>query len=76
MSGAKYRISTSGGAQPSWRRDGKELFYISTDGRLMAVAMALGGALGARVDAGTPRPLFTAAGATAYAPRGTASGSW
>ncbi len=35
--GAKVRISTNGGAQMRWRRDGKELFYIALDGRLMAV---------------------------------------
>jgi hypothetical protein len=29
--------STNGGAQAQWRRDGKELFYIALDGRLMAV---------------------------------------
>ena len=29
-------MSTNGGAQVRWRRDGKELFYIGLDGRLMA----------------------------------------
>jgi Tol biopolymer transport system component len=33
---ARVQISTDGGAQPRWRRDGKELFYIGLDGRLMA----------------------------------------
>ena len=31
--GRKERISTSGGTQVRWRRDGKELFYIALDGR-------------------------------------------
>ncbi|PYS34448.1 MAG: hypothetical protein DMG14_29455 [Acidobacteria bacterium] len=35
--GGRLRISTNGGAQVRWRRDGKELFYIALDGRLMAV---------------------------------------
>jgi Tol biopolymer transport system component len=35
------RISTNGGAQPRWRRDGKELFYIAMDGQLMAVPIRL-----------------------------------
>jgi len=34
---AKFQISHEGGVQPRWRRDGKELFYISADGKLMAV---------------------------------------
>ena len=63
-SGAKYQISTTGGTQPRWRRDGKELFYFSTDRKLMAVPMALG----ARVEPGTPQALFTAVGLTGYAP--------
>src|SRR5262249_25337741 len=35
--GGKERISTNGGTQVRWSYDGKELFYISADGRLMAV---------------------------------------
>jgi len=36
-SGRKWQISVGGGAQPYWRRDGKELFYISPDRKLIAV---------------------------------------
>jgi len=54
LSGAKYQISTSGGTAPRWRRDGKELFYVSADRKLMAVPVTLG----ATVEAGTPQPLF------------------
>ncbi|MGH9658216.1 MAG: hypothetical protein ACRD96_06705, partial [Bryobacteraceae bacterium] len=36
-SGGKWQISSDGGSQPRWRRDGKELFYVSRDGRMMAV---------------------------------------
>ena len=35
--GSKTAISRDGGSQPRWRRDGKELFYVSSDGKLMAV---------------------------------------
>jgi len=35
--GEKVRVSTGGGGQPRWRGDGKELFYLSPDGSLMAV---------------------------------------
>jgi hypothetical protein len=30
-------VSNSGGAEPRWRHDGKELFFISYDDKLMAV---------------------------------------
>jgi Tol biopolymer transport system component len=50
-------VSTNGGAQARWRRDGKELFYIALDGRLMAVPIRI--APNAQtIDAGTPVPLF------------------
>ncbi len=39
--GGKLQISTNGGAQVRWRRDGKELFYIGLDNRLMAVPIRL-----------------------------------
>ena len=35
----KHRISDRGGRQPRWRADGRELFYISGDDTLVAVAM-------------------------------------
>lgn len=54
LSGAKYQISTSGGNSPRWRRDGRELFYVSADQKLMAVPVKLG----ATIEAGTPQPLF------------------
>src|SRR5262249_16234927 len=37
--GASLPVSKNGGAQVRWRRDGKELFYIAPDDRLMAVAI-------------------------------------
>lgn len=33
----KTLVSTRGGSQPTWRRDGRELFYVAADGTLMAV---------------------------------------
>jgi serine/threonine-protein kinase len=36
---SKLQISTSGGTQPVWARDGRELFYLSVDGQLMSVAV-------------------------------------
>jgi Tol biopolymer transport system component len=55
--GAKLRISTNGGAQPRWRHDGKELFYIELEGRLMAVPIQFA-SNGQTVDPGAPIPLF------------------
>jgi dipeptidyl aminopeptidase/acylaminoacyl peptidase len=37
--GRRIQISNHGGAQPRWRADGKELFYITMDKKLMAVAI-------------------------------------
>jgi serine/threonine protein kinase/Tol biopolymer transport system component len=62
--GAKWQISTTGGTRPQWRTDGKELFYVAADSKLMSVAIKLG----ASVDPATPQALFSSAGATAYAP--------
>ena len=42
--GSKMRISVDGGDQPRWRRDGKELFYVSLDGTLMATDVSIGSA--------------------------------
>ena len=39
---AKWRISTQGGRQPSWRADGRELYYLALDGGLMSVAVGSG----------------------------------
>jgi Tol biopolymer transport system component len=33
--GGKRQVSTAGGAEPHWRADGKELFYLAPDSRLM-----------------------------------------
>jgi hypothetical protein len=38
----KYLVSTPGGAKPEWRRDGRELFYLSPDRQLMAAPVTLG----------------------------------
>jgi eukaryotic-like serine/threonine-protein kinase len=32
-----WQVSNQGGRQPHWRRDGRELFYLTQDGTLMAV---------------------------------------
>ena len=55
--GEKRIVSSAGGAQPRWRHDGKELFYIGLDGRLMAVPLSAS-ADGASLRPGAAAPLF------------------
>jgi hypothetical protein len=38
----RFTISTAGGMQPVWSRDGKELFYIDTDGNIIGVRVGEG----------------------------------
>jgi eukaryotic-like serine/threonine-protein kinase len=40
--GGRYQISVGGGQQPRWRRDGKELFFLSPDRKLMSVTVKTG----------------------------------
>jgi serine/threonine protein kinase len=35
----KWQVSSLGGTQPTWSRDGKELFYYTTQGKMMSVAI-------------------------------------
>jgi Tol biopolymer transport system component len=51
----KWTVSTAGGTQPRWRGDGKELFYVAGDGKLMAVEIK---ATAAAFDHGAPQALF------------------
>jgi DNA-binding winged helix-turn-helix (wHTH) protein/Tol biopolymer transport system component len=51
------RISAEGGFAPLWSRDGRELFYLTADGTLMAAGVQTGQRA---LTAETPRPLFTA----------------
>lgn len=37
--GQRWRVSANGGAQARWRRDGSEIFYVNSTGRLMAVSV-------------------------------------
>jgi serine/threonine protein kinase len=53
----KGQISTNGGAQVRWRPDGKELFYIALDGRLMAVSIRIAPD-SQSIDADPPVALF------------------
>jgi Tol biopolymer transport system component len=66
--GGKFQISTGdGGAQARWRRDGKELFYVAPDGRLMAADVKTA----PHFEAGAPHPLFQTYTVTPAAPSGS-----
>jgi eukaryotic-like serine/threonine-protein kinase len=52
--GGRWRVSTGGGVMPRWRRDGKELFYISPDSQMMAVDVSTRPVF----QSGTPHSLF------------------
>jgi eukaryotic-like serine/threonine-protein kinase len=52
----KWQVSTSGGTQPLWARNGRELFYVSTN-TLMRVPLTSSSIF----QAGTPSKLFGAA---------------
>jgi dipeptidyl aminopeptidase/acylaminoacyl peptidase len=51
----KWQISNTGGVQPMWRKDGKELFYWSAENTLMSVPITLEPAA---VKVGAVHPLF------------------
>jgi eukaryotic-like serine/threonine-protein kinase len=55
-SGGKWQISNSGGSEPQWRGDGKELFYMQ-DNKLMAVEVD---GAGESFRAGIPKELYEA----------------
>jgi eukaryotic-like serine/threonine-protein kinase len=55
--GRRVQVSTDGGTQPRWRRDQRELYFLSAESRLLAVPANLG----VEAKLGTATPLFTLA---------------
>ena len=53
--GGKWQVSSGGGCYPRWRRDGKELFYLSADNKIMAAEVR---ASGSSFTIGAVNPLF------------------
>jgi serine/threonine protein kinase len=53
--GAKWQVSTNGGTMPRWRPDGKELFFIAPDSKLMAATVTISGTT---FQAASPVALF------------------
>ncbi len=55
MPGGKWQVSTAGGHWPRWRRDGREIFYLTPESRLMAAAV---NGQGSAFDVGSVQALF------------------
>jgi serine/threonine protein kinase/Tol biopolymer transport system component len=53
--GEPFPISTAGGVYPRWSRDGKELYYIAPDAKMMAVPIR---ATAGTIEAAAPATLF------------------
>ena len=53
-----WPVSTNGGTRPVWSRDGKELFFISADRKLMVAEVSNSG--GSKFEFTTPKALFEA----------------
>ena len=55
--GRKWLVSKGGGSQSRWRRDGKELYFLSSEGLIMAAAV---NANGSSIEVRAAQPLFQA----------------
>ena len=53
--GRKWQVSTEGGCSARWRRDGREIFYLAPDSKIMAVEVRTSGP---NFEIGAVRPLF------------------
>jgi serine/threonine protein kinase/Tol biopolymer transport system component len=65
QSGGKWQVSVNGGGSPEWRRDGKEIYYISAERKLMAADIRT---TDSSVQVGIPSPLFEATVDVYFAP--------
>ena len=68
--GEKHQISNNGGAQVRWRADGRELFYIAAEGRMMAVSIRYSSD-GRALESGAPQTLFATRSASPTANKQT-----
>jgi serine/threonine protein kinase len=52
----KWQVSTGGGSDPMWSKDGKEIYYVGPDKQLMVVEVKTSGS---SIELGIPKRLFT-----------------
>jgi hypothetical protein len=62
VASGKWAVSTGGGSEPVWSRDGRELFYRTMEGGLVVVPVSTTSTF----SMGAPRVLFSAAEYRAY----------
>jgi Tol biopolymer transport system component len=58
LPGEKWQISTNGGQDPVWSRDGRELYYYSADNKIMAVGIKPSAPATQQSPFGVPKVLF------------------
>jgi serine/threonine-protein kinase len=58
VNGGRWKISKTGGSQPVWRRDSKELFYWDKSGALTGVAIHAGPELRAEIPTKLLEPRY------------------
>ncbi len=51
----RWQVSTGGGTRAKWRRDGKEIFYLADDDKIMAAEIRV---KGTAIEVGAVKPLF------------------
>ncbi|MCL4524310.1 MAG: protein kinase [Acidobacteria bacterium] len=51
----RWQVSTDGGTRPKWRRDGKEIFYLANDDKIMSAEIRV---KGTAIEVGAVKPLF------------------
>ena len=54
--GNRWQVSTGGGVAPRWSADGREIYFIAPDGKMMAAPITI---KGSTFDAGTPAAIFS-----------------
>ena len=54
LTSGKWQVSSGGGEEPVWAHDGKELFFVAPDGKLMSSAVTATD----HFEAATPVALF------------------
>jgi Tol biopolymer transport system component len=59
--GAMQQVSTAGGTAPVWRKDGRELYYLSGDWHVMSIAVPPNG-----LNVGKPQALFALPDGTSF----------
>jgi serine/threonine-protein kinase len=64
VDGGRWQVSNGGGTQPLWSPDGRELYWVDSQGRIMAASVPPGAAF----VAGSPKILFNVNGLTVRNP--------